>query len=57
MRNEDITCPYKLSGLCYRDGCIHLPELKCMKKYEFNHIMKSFKKFIKRKKGNHKYER
>lgn len=57
MRNEDITCPYKLSGLCCRDGCIHLPALKCMKKYEYDNIMKSAKKFIKRKKGNRKYER
>lgn len=40
---NDIACPYKLSGLCYRKGCIHLPELDCTKKWE--------KHKLKRKKG------
>ena len=40
MRNEDISCPYKFSGLCYRKGCIHIPEIKCMKKREYDDIMR-----------------
>lgn len=54
MRNEDISCPYKLSGLCYRKGCIHIPHLSCMKKREYDDIIKSYK--FKKKKGHKHYE-
>lgn len=57
---NDIACPYKLSGLCYRKGCIHIPELDCMKKAEYDSIMKSARKYLKKKKkhvkGGKKYE-
>lgn len=28
-----LTCPYMVSGVCHRKGCIYLPEQQCMKEY------------------------
>lgn len=57
MKDTNV-CAYKQSGLCYRNGCIFIPQQKCMKKHEFDSIMKSAKRYLKKKKGGKKhYER
>lgn len=57
MKDTNV-CPHKQSGLCYRNGCIFIPQQKCMKKHEFDSIMKSAKKYLKKKKKAVKrYER
>ena len=45
------TCPYMVSGVCYRNGCIYLPSMECMKINEFRERMKfaKKKKVVKRK--------
>lgn len=32
---ETIVCPYAVSGICYRTGCIFKPQMDCMKINEF----------------------
>lgn len=48
---EKPTCPYMVSGICYRKGCIYIPNMECMKKDELNRRMKfvKHKKVVKRK--------
>ena len=43
-------CPYKVSGICYRRGCIFHPQQPCMKDDEFRQIMGYLKKHNKSKK-------
>ena len=38
------TCPYMVSGVCHRNGCIYLPNFDCLKEDEFRHRMKIAKK-------------
>ena len=47
---NELKCPYKESGLCYRKGCIYIPQMDCMKKREYDDIMLSARKYIKKKK-------
>ena len=50
MKMEKPTCPYSASGICYRDGCIYLPSLDCMKHAEFQRRLKIIKKRLKARK-------
>lgn len=49
---EKPTCPYKVSGICYRDGCIYLPSMDCIKKSELNRRLKYAKKKVVKKNEN-----
>lgn len=48
-KNESVTCPYNVSGLCHRNGCIYLPHMECMKIGEYRHRMEIAKKIIMKK--------
>lgn len=44
------TCPYMVSDICYRTGCIYKPHMNCMSIHEFRNRLKYVKK------GKKKYE-
>ena len=46
---QNVKCPYESSGICYRKGCIYIPNLDCMNTHELNNRMKYAKKGKKRK--------
>lgn len=49
---EKITCPYAVSGVCYRKGCIYLPSMDCLTVDEYKQRLKyakKHKKVVKRK--------
>ena len=35
-----VTCPYAISGVCYRRGCIFIPHQHCLSKSEFDKRLK-----------------
>ena len=42
-RDEQTTaviCPYAVSGVCYRRGCIFIPHQRCLSKSEFDKRLK-----------------
>ena len=49
-------CPYSVSDVCYRNGCIYLPKMDCIKEWEQRDKIRNArnKKF---KKGFKHYER
>ena len=50
---ESVVCPYSVSGICHRNGCIFKPEMDCMKEHEFKMRLAYAKKMSK---GKRKYE-
>lgn len=49
---EKPTCPYAVSGVCYRKGCIYLPSMDCLTVDEYKQRLKyakKHKKVVKRK--------
>lgn len=44
------SCPYMDSGICYRKGCIYMPDLQCMKSEEFKQRLSIAKKLSKKHK-------
>lgn len=57
-----VTCPYAVSGICYRRGCIFIPHQQCLSKSEFDKRLKiamnkqssKKQKFVKRAKIDEK---
>lgn len=47
---QDVKCPYNVSGICYRKGCIYRPHLKCMTKREYDRRLTIARKISKRNK-------
>lgn len=52
-----VTCPYAVSGICHRRGCIFIPHQRCLNKREYDRriaIAKNMsskkQKFVKRAK-------
>jgi len=43
------TCPYMVSGICHRRGCIYLPPMDCLKEDEYRHRINIAKKMNKKK--------
>lgn len=44
QRSEPVICPYAVSGICHRDGCIYLPPMSCMTEREYRNRLKYAKK-------------
>lgn len=44
---EKPTCPYMVSGICYRKGCIYIPHQQCMTIREYKNRLQ----FVKKKKA------
>lgn len=49
---EKPTCPYMVSGLCYRRGCIYKPHQMCMTFREYKNRLS----YVKKKKAVKRYE-
>ena len=50
-----VTCPYAVSGICHRSGCIFIPHQQCMTKREYDkriaiakNMSSKHQKFVKR---------
>lgn len=44
-----VTCPYAVSGICYRRGCIFIPHQHCLNKREFDKRMAKAKNMSSKK--------
>lgn len=67
LRNDEsykpVVCPYSVSGICYRRGCIFIPHQQCLSKREYDKRLKvamnkqssKKQKFVKRAKIDKKH--